>query len=223
MPWALWVAQQQFSVAKCYYMALRTISRIASKVSRRVPSISSSRASTRTSLLRLFVQLPQRISDVVDRGHRLPLLRSHHLGPRHQGLADRQGTQVSLVPDPDEVAGADRGVRIDDAGGHDVRTVIDELHGPHVHSDPAPFRGGCEEAPDGEEGTPPDDNPADLVVCDQEPPLLRLREVDVVAVAERVHAKGIRDRLRVAVDFLATEPLSPTNPHLGGGDAQGGR
>ena len=51
--------------------------------------MSSSKASTPDSLLRLFVQFPERISDVVDRRHRLPFLRSDHLGPRHQRLTDR--------------------------------------------------------------------------------------------------------------------------------------
>src|SRR3989304_6046249 len=83
-------------------------SRIASNVSIRVPSMSNRSSSMGPpSLLRLLVELPERVADVVDGPHGLPLLRGDHLRPCHQGLPDRERAEVLLVPHPHDVTHPD--------------------------------------------------------------------------------------------------------------------
>src|SRR3990172_6371677 len=172
-------------------------SRMASSVSSSVPSMSMRSANIgTTSLLRGLVELPQRVTDMVDRPHGLPLLRGDHLRAREEGLTDREGSEVPLVPHPDEVADLDRRIRVGNPGGHRVRAVVNEPDGAHIDGDEAPQRGMREESADRKERPVAEEEPLDLVIHEEEPPVPCLREVDVVSSAERVHAEGGGDRIR---------------------------
>src|SRR2546422_10040699 len=89
----------------------------------------------------LFAEAPDLVADVVDRLDRLALFLPGHRGSVHDCAADRERPAVLLVPDPNDIACANPGVRVDNPRGHHVRAVVDETYRAHVDRD-GPFLRG---------------------------------------------------------------------------------
>src|SRR2546430_4761716 len=98
----------------------------ASRVSRSVPSMSNRTARSRGTSRLLFAEPPDLVADVMDRLDRLALFLPGHRRSVHDRAADRERPAVLLVPDPDDIACSNPGVRVDDPRGHHVRAVVDE-------------------------------------------------------------------------------------------------
>src|SRR2546427_5285269 len=96
----------------------------------------------------LFAEPPDLVPDVMDRLDRLAFFLPGHRGSVHDRAPDRERAAVLLVPDPDDVARADPGVRVHDPRRHDVRAVVDEPDRSHVDRDGPFLRGEGEKAAD---------------------------------------------------------------------------
>src|SRR2546427_11165092 len=183
----------------------------ASRVSRSVPSMSNRTARSRGTSRLLFAEPPDFVADVVDRLDRLALFLPGHRGSVHDRAPDRERPAVLLVPDPDDIARADPGVRLDNPRRHHVRAVVDETHRSHVDRVGPFLRGESEKPANRRRDSAFKEDRNRVVVPYQESLGAGLRLVERHIVQRNVYAEFVRESAEEIGRLFAAESRAPTN------------
>src|SRR3989442_5781966 len=185
----------------------------ASRVSRSVPSMSNRTARSRGTSGLLFAEAPDLVADVVDRLDRLALFLPGHRGSVHDCAADRERPAVLLVPDPNDIACANPGVRVDNPRGHHVRAVVDETYRAHVDRVGPFLRGEGEEPADRRSDSWFEEDRDRVVVPQQQAMGAGLRLVERHVVRRHLHTKFVGESAEEVRRLLAAKSRTPTNLH----------
>src|SRR5881628_764977 len=159
----------------------------------------------------LFAEPPDLVADVMDRLDRLALFLPGHRGSVHDCAADRERPAVLLVPDPNDIACANPGVRVDNPRGHHVRAVVDETYRAHVDRDGPFLRGEGEQPADRRRDSAFEEDRDRVVPPQQQAVRPGLRLVERGVVQRNLHAELIFEPAEEVRRLLPAEPGAPTD------------